>query len=72
MWSLKYVKIDISLKQKQTLRYREQTYGHQEGEVGGEGKNWSSGLAEANCYIQDGWTTRSYCLAQGTPFNILC
>ena len=54
MWSLKYDKIDLSLKQKQTHRYREQICGPQEGEVGGEGKNGSSGLAEANCYIQDG------------------
>ena len=36
-----------------------------------EGWIGSLGLADANYYIQNGQTTRSYCIAQGTIFNIL-
>ena len=32
---------------------------------------WSLGLADANYYRQDGYTTKSSCRAQGTLFNIL-
>ena len=31
----------------------------------------SLGLADANYHIQDGWTTRTYCIAQATISNIL-
>ena len=41
------------------------------GEEVGEGRVGRSGLADAASYIQDGYTTRSYCRAQGTIFNIL-
>ena len=27
------------------------------------------GLADTHCYTQDGWTTRSYCIAQGTIYQ---
>ena len=40
----------------------------------GEGEGWigSLGLADANdYYIENGWTTRFYCRAQETIFNIL-
>ena len=30
-----------------------------------------SGLADVNCWTENGYTTRSYCTAQGTVFNIL-
>ena len=36
-----------------------------------EGWIGSLGLADANYYIENGYTTRSYCRAQGTIFNIL-
>ena len=45
------IQIDISTKQKQTHRYREQTCGCQGGGEVGEGRKGSLGLAEANYYI---------------------
>ena len=38
----------------------------------GLGEGWSGrwGWADANYYIEDGYTTGSYCRAQGTIFNI--
>ena len=41
------------------------------GEGFGEGMRGSLGLAEVNYYIYNEYTTRSYCIAQGTIFNIL-
>ena len=50
MWNLKYNTND----RKQTYKHREQTCGCQ-GEVGVvEGRTGMLGLADANCYIQDG------------------
>ena len=59
----------LSVKKKQTHRYREHTCGTP-GEVGEE-VGWieSLGLADANFYTKDGWTTRSYCIAQGIISN---
>ena len=40
----------------------------------GEGVGgWSGslGLAVANCYLWNGWTMGSYCMAQGTMVSIL-
>ena len=37
----------------------------------GGGRDGSLGLADANYYIENGQTARSYCIAQGTLFNIL-
>ena len=45
--------MNISTKQKQTHRHRDQTWGCQGG-GGGEGKTGSLGLAGAKYYIQDG------------------
>ena len=47
--------MNISMKQKQTHRHREQTCGGQRGR--GAGKGWSGdlGLADANYYIQIGY-----------------
>ena len=41
------------------------------GEGEGKGRTGSLGLADVNCYIQDGETTRFYCIAQGAIFTIL-
>ena len=71
MWNLKYDTINLSTKQKQTYRYREQACGCQGGSGGGEGKTGSLGLAGTNYDIQDGETTRAYCAAQEATFNIL-
>ena len=43
--------MNLSMKQKQTHRYREQTCGCQGGEGVGEGWIRSLGLADANYYI---------------------
>ena len=56
--------INLSTKQKQT--HREQTCGFQGGGGEGEGRTGSLELADANYYIQNGQTTRFYCIAQGT------
>ena len=45
--------INISMKQKQTHRYREQTCGCQGGGGVQEGWTGSLGLADANYYIQN-------------------
>ena len=36
--------INLLTKQKQTHRYRRQTYGYQRGKVGGGGENWEFGI----------------------------
>ena len=46
--------MDLSTRQKQTHRHREQTCGCQGVGGGGEGKIGSLGLADANYYIWDG------------------
>ena len=48
MWKLKY-NTNQHIYKKQTHRYREETCGCQG--QGGEGRNGSLGLAEANYYI---------------------
>ena len=63
--------INLSTKQKQTHRHREETVASWN--VGGAGKGCtgSLGLVDANNYIINGWTTRSYCIAQRNTFNVL-
>ena len=70
MWNLKCNRNELT-KQKQTHRHREETWGCQG--VGSSGKGWigSLGLADANYYVENGQTTRSYCIGQGTISNIL-
>ena len=63
--------MNLSVKQKQTRRHREQTYGRQGGGGVREGCTGSLGLVDANYYIWNGRTTGSYCIAQGAVFNIL-
>ena len=58
--------MNLSMKQKQTHRHREQTCGCQGEEGVGEGWTGSLGLVDANYYVQKRYTTRSYCTAQGT------
>ena len=62
--------MNLSTKQKQTHRLREQTGGSQ-GERGGRGVDWEFGLGDASCYIQNGETTGSCCTAQGTRSTLL-
>ena len=60
--------MNISMKERQTHRHRGQTEAD-----GGQGNVWSgnSGLADASYYIENGWATGSYSIAQGIIFNIL-
>ena len=60
--------MNMSVKQRQTHRYRKQSCGCQ-GES--EGNIGSLGIAKANYYTQDGPTTETYCIAEETIFNIL-
>ena len=46
--------MNISTKQKQPHRHREEPCGCQEGEGKGGGWIGSMGLVDANCYIQKG------------------
>ena len=61
--------INISMKQKQAHRYREEAYGCQRwGGVGG--KNWEFGINRGKLlYI--GWISNKVLYSQGTIFNIL-
>ena len=54
MWNLKYDPNNLSKKQKQTHRHREQTCGCQGVGGVGRGKDWELGLADANYYIENG------------------
>ena len=61
----------LSTKQKQTHRHRDRTCGCQGEEGEGEGWTGSLGLVHANNCIQNGYTTSSYCIAQGTISSLL-
>ena len=63
--------MNLSMKQTQTHRHREQTCGCQWGGGLGEGWTGSLGLADANYSIKNGQTTMSYCIPQGTIFSVL-
>ena len=70
MWNLKH-DTNEPIYETETDSQRVQTCGCQGG--GREGWTGSLVLANANYYIQNGNTTRSYCISQGTIyiFNIL-
>ena len=42
-----------------------------EEERGGEGKDWEFGISRCKLLYREWINTRSYCIAQGTIFNIL-
>ena len=51
MWNLKYDTINLSTKQKQTYRYREQTCGfHGGGGVGQGGEDWEIGISRGKLF----------------------
>ena len=56
----------MNLSMKQTHRHREQIYGCQ-----GGGMAWEFGISRNKLLYIEWITTRSYCIAQGTIFNIL-
>ena len=57
--------MNLSTKQKQTHRHREQTSGCQ------GGKDWEFGISRCKLLYREWINNRSYCTAQGTIFNIL-
>ena len=63
--------INLSTKQKQTHRHREQTCGCQGGGEVEEVWIGSFGLTNANYYVWNEWATRSYSIAQGTISSVL-
>ena len=68
MWNLKY-NINEAIYKTETGTQRTDVWLLRWGMADGWGGNL--GLADANCYTQDGKTTRSCSIAQGTIFNIL-
>ena len=64
---------NISTKQEQTHRHREQTCGCQGGRIRGirGGMCWEFGVSRCKLLHVEWITTRSYCIARGTIFNIL-
>ena len=69
MWNLKY-DINEFMDEMETQTQRTVCWLLREKEVW-EGWSGSLGLTDANYYIQNRYTTRSYYIAQGTIFNIL-
>ena len=61
--------MNLSTKQKQTHRHREQMYGCH-GEGGGRGMAWEFGISKCELLYINGYAARSYCIAQGTAFDI--
>ena len=60
--------MNLSTKQKQTHRHREQTCGCQ-AELGG--KDWEFGVSRCKLLYIEWINNRFYCIAQGTISNIL-
>ena len=63
--------MNLLTKQKQINRHREQTWCCQA--VGSSGNGWIGclGLANGNYYVENGQTTMSYYIGQGTISKIL-
>ena len=51
MWNLKIIQMKVYTKQKQTQRYRKQTFDYQSGEGMGERTNEIMELTDTNYYI---------------------
>ena len=62
------IQINISMKQKQTHRYREQTCGFPG--RGRRGLDWEYGISKGKL-LYTGWINKCYTIAQGTICNIL-
>ena len=74
MESKKYDTTNIPTKQKQTHRHRDQPCVFQGGErwaVDEEEKDWEFGISRSKLLYIYKKVTRSYCITQGTIFNIL-
>ena len=62
--------MNLSMKQKQTVRHREQTV-VEKGEAAGGVVEGELGVVNGSYYIWNIWTTSSYCITQRTIFRIL-
>ena len=67
MWNLRYNTDDLSYKTEINSQRTDLWLPVE----GWERRIGSLGLTEANYYIYDGQTTRSYCIAQAAIFSIL-
>ena len=65
------IQMNLSAKEKQTHRHREQTWGCQGGGKVGEGYVGSLGLADAN-YIYIGWINNKVLLYSRELYSISC
>ena len=54
MWNLKLTQMDLSIKQKQTHKHREQTCGCRRGGRGGGGMGWEFGISRCKL-VYRGW-----------------
>ena len=71
MWNLKCIQINISMKQKTDSQIGRTDLWLPRGRRGEQGKDREFGISRGKL-LYTGWkTTRSYCIAQGTIFNIL-
>ena len=62
--------MSLSTKQKQSYRYRKQTYGYQGERVGG-GINWEVGTDIYTLLCINQIAIKELCIAQGTVLNTL-
>ena len=63
--------MNISMKQKQNHGHRENIGGSQGGTGSGGGMDWEFGISRYKLVYIEGINNRSYCIAQGTIFDIL-
>ena len=64
--------MNLSAKEKQSHRHREQTWGCQGGGKGEAGYVGTLELQMQTIYIEREWINKVQLYAQGTIFNILC
>ena len=58
-------------KQKQTHRHRERTCVFAKRKGGGKGMDWELRVSRCKLLHLKGYTTKSYCMVQGTIANLL-
>ena len=71
MWNLKYGRNKPIYKTKTDSDTEKRLVASRNVGGAGEGCTGSLGLVNANNYIINGWTTRSYCIAQRNTFSVL-
>ena len=71
MWNLKYDTNEPIYKAETDSQTQRTDSWLPMGSVWWEGWTWNLWLVDENYYMQNGWTTRSYCIAQGSIYNVL-